>query len=73
MHEGETGFEVLLPDIDTSPTLMDQVVDVPCEWGIDTVFGMVGHSNLGLADALRKAEVDGRLTYIGIRTDARWV
>ena len=28
---------------------------------------MVGHSNLGLADALRKAETDGRLTYIGVR------
>ena len=28
---------------------------------------MVGHSNLGLADALRKAEEDGRLTYVGIR------
>ena len=28
---------------------------------------MVGHSNLGFADALRVAERDGRLTYIGIR------
>jgi thiamine pyrophosphate-dependent acetolactate synthase large subunit-like protein len=28
---------------------------------------MVGHSNLGLADAMRRAEADGRLTYIGIR------
>jgi thiamine pyrophosphate-dependent acetolactate synthase large subunit-like protein len=28
---------------------------------------MVGHSNLGLADALRRAEEDGRLRYIGIR------
>ena len=36
-------------------------------WGVDTVFGMVGHSNLGLADALRRAEEDGRLKYIGIR------
>src|SRR5207237_3508358 len=35
--------------------------------GLDTVFGMVGHSNLGLADALRKAEADGRITYVGIR------
>ena len=48
-------------------SLMDQMVDVLCDWGLDTVFGMVGHSNLGLADALRKAEEDGRLTYIGIR------
>ena len=37
------------------------------EWGLEAVFGMVGHSNLGMADALRKAEADGRLTYVGIR------
>ena len=67
VQERDDGFEVLLPDLDTSPTLMDQVVDVLCDWGIDTVFGMVGHSNLGLADALRRAEADGRITYIGIR------
>ena len=41
---------------------MDQIVDVLRDWGLDTVFGMVGHSNLGLADALRKAEEAGRLT-----------
>ena len=48
-------------------SLMDQLVAVLCDWGLDTVFGMVGHSNLGLADALRKAEEAGRLTYVGIR------
>ena len=31
------------------------------------VFGMVGHSNLGLADAIRRQRGGGRLTYIGIR------
>ena len=36
-------------------------------WGVEHVFGMVGHSNLGLADALRRQEEAGRLTYIGIR------
>ena len=46
---------------------MDQMVDVMTDWGVDTVFGMVGHSNLGLAEAFRKAEVDGRLRYFGIR------
>ncbi len=48
-------------------TLMDQMVNVMTEWGVDTVFGMVGHSNLGFADALRKAENDGRLQYYGVR------
>jgi thiamine pyrophosphate-dependent acetolactate synthase large subunit-like protein len=46
---------------------MDQMVDVMTEWGVDTVFGMVGHSNLGLADAFYQAEKDGRLRYFGIR------
>ena len=36
-------------------------------WGVEHVFGMVGHSNLGLADALRRQEQAGNLTYIGIR------
>ena len=37
------------------------------DWGVRHVFGMVGHSNLGLADALRRREQAGELTYIGIR------
>jgi thiamine pyrophosphate-dependent acetolactate synthase large subunit-like protein len=46
---------------------MDQVVGTLCDWGLDAVFGMVGHSNLGLADAIRRAAEAGRLTYVGIR------
>ncbi len=36
-------------------------------WGVTSVFGMVGHSNLGLADALRLQEQQGRLKYYGVR------
>ena len=36
-------------------------------WGVTTVFGMVGHSNLGLADALRLQEKRQRMSYYGIR------
>ena len=36
-------------------------------WGVRFVFGMVGHSNLGLADALRVQEERGKLSYFGIR------
>src|SRR5207247_208474 len=63
----DDGVYVELPLVEERVSLMDQMVDVLCDWGLDTVFGMVGHSNLGLADALRKAEGDGRLTYVGIR------
>ena len=38
------------------PTVSDQMVDVMTDWGIDTVFGMVGHSNLGFAEALRRLD-----------------
>ena len=37
------------------------------EWGVDTVFGMVGHSNLGVGDAFYNAAQAGKLRYFGIR------
>jgi thiamine pyrophosphate-dependent acetolactate synthase large subunit-like protein/nitrite reductase/ring-hydroxylating ferredoxin subunit len=58
---------VQLPEIPPRVSLMDQMVETLCDWGLDTVFGMVGHSNLGLADALRRADEAGRLRYFGIR------
>ncbi|PZD72681.1 Putative thiamine pyrophosphate-containing protein YdaP [Acaryochloris thomasi RCC1774] len=48
-------------------TVSDVMAETMVNWGITHVFGMVGHSNLGLADALRRQEVQGKLTYIGIR------
>ncbi len=49
------------------PTVSDQMVQVMTDWGVDTVFGMVGHSNLGFADAMRRAEEAGKLRYFGVR------
>ena len=43
------------------------MVETMIDWGVDTVFGMVGHSNLGLADAFYTAAKAGRLRYFGIR------
>ncbi len=48
-------------------TLSDVMVQTMINWGVDTVFGMVGHSNLGMADAIRRNDQDGELKYIGIR------
>ena len=48
-------------------TVSDVMAETMVNWGIRHVFGMVGHSNLGLADALRRQEEAGRLSYIGIR------
>lgn len=63
----DDGLYVQLPAPPDTTTLMDQMVDVMTDWGVDVVFGMVGHSNLGLADAMRRAEEAGRLRYFGIR------
>ncbi|MEL7028134.1 MAG: thiamine pyrophosphate-binding protein, partial [Pseudomonadota bacterium] len=48
-------------------TVSDVMAETMVNWGVTHVFGMVGHSNLGLADALRLQEQKGKLTYIGIR------
>lgn len=48
-------------------TISDVMVETMVNWGVDTVFGMVGHSNLGLADAMRRQENKGKLQFIGIR------
>jgi thiamine pyrophosphate-dependent acetolactate synthase large subunit-like protein/nitrite reductase/ring-hydroxylating ferredoxin subunit len=48
-------------------TVSDVLVETMTNWGVDTVFGMVGHSNLGLAEAMHRAETAGKLRYFGIR------
>ncbi len=48
-------------------TVSDVMVETMVAWGITHVFGMVGHSNLGFADAMRRQEEAGNLTFIGIR------
>jgi len=48
-------------------TVSDQMVEVMTDWGVEVVFGMVGHSNLGFADAMHQAEKAGKLRYYGIR------
>ena len=64
----EDGVYVELPRRrDDVRTISDSIVETLVAWGITHVFGMVGHSNLGLADGLRRAELRGDITYIGIR------
>lgn len=48
-------------------TIADVMAETMTNWGVTSVFGMVGHSNLGLADALRVQEAEGKLSYYGIR------
>jgi len=62
------GVYVALPVETPRPrSVSDVLVETMINWGVTHVFGMVGHSNLGFADAMRVAEERGDLTYIGIR------
>ncbi len=64
----EDGIYVgLAPDPAHVATVSDAMVQTMVDWGVRHVFGMVGHSNLGLADAIRRQQEAGNLTYIGIR------
>ena len=58
------GVEALPP---RERTIADVMAETMTNWGVTSVFGMVGHSNLGLADALRVQEAEGKLNYYGIR------
>ncbi len=58
------GLPTEVPRVDT---VTDVMAETMTNWGVGTVFGMVGHSNLGLADALRLQEEKGRLKYYGVR------
>ena len=68
VEERGDGTYVELPAVPERPrTVSDVLVETLVAWGVDTVFGMVGHSNLGFAEALRRAEERGELRYVGIR------
>ena len=62
------GVYVQLPEPESHVrTVTDVMAETLTSWGVTSYFGMVGHSNLGLADALRRQEQAGRLRYYGIR------
>lgn len=48
-------------------TISDIMVETMVNWKVTKVFGMVGHSNLGFADAMRRQEEKGNLNFYGIR------
>ena len=66
-EEGDAIFVGLEEEPKHETTVSDIMVETMVNWGVDTVFGMVGHSNLGFADAMRRKEEKGELNYIGIR------
>ena len=66
IRDGEI-FVGLEPEPEHTRTVSDAMVETMVNWGVKRVFGMVGHSNLGLAEAIRRRTLDGGMHYIGIR------
>ncbi len=64
----EDGIYVCVPEEpEHARTVSDVMMETLVAWGVKHVWGMVGHSNLGLAEAVRQQERAGRLHYYGIR------
>ncbi len=68
VEEKEDGIYLKLsPPQKSTWTVSHVIAETIVNWGITHVFGMVGHSNLGMAEAFRIQEEKGKLKYIGIR------
>jgi thiamine pyrophosphate-dependent acetolactate synthase large subunit-like protein/nitrite reductase/ring-hydroxylating ferredoxin subunit len=64
----EDGIYVGFPEDDPHErTVSDVIAETLVNWGVRQVWGIVGHSNLGLADALRREAAGGNLDYYGVR------
>ncbi len=66
VRDGEV-FVGLEPEPPHQRTVTDAMAETMVNWGVKRVFGMIGHSNLGLADAIRRRVADGEMAYVGIR------
>ncbi len=68
VEEREDGIYVAVEAPPKAPrTNADVMAETLVNWGVKHVWGMVGHSNLGMADALRRREEAGELSFYGIR------
>ncbi len=64
----DDGIYVELPlRLERDRTVSDVVVETLANWDVRWVFGMVGHSNLNVAEAIRLQQEAGSMRYIGIR------
>ena len=66
-EEGDTIFVGVQEESAHEKTVSDIMVETMVNWGVTNVFGMVGHSNLGFADAMKRQEEKGNLNFYGIR------
>lgn len=64
---GDEIFIGIEPEPPHERTATDVMAETMVNWGVKRVFGMVGHSNLGLSDAIRLRALDGEISFVGIR------
>jgi len=68
VEERDDGIFIKVTPPDKSAWTVSHVIaETLVNWGVKHVFGMVGHSNLGMAEAFRVQEEKGNIKYIGIR------
>jgi pyruvate oxidase len=68
VEEREDGVYVGFPvETDRDRTVSDVIAETLVNWGVKQVWGIVGHSNLGLAEALRTQSEREALSYYGVR------
>ncbi len=66
-EENEAIFVGVPEEEEHENTVSDIMAETMVNWGVTKVFGMVGHSNLGFADAMKRQEQKGKLNFYGIR------
>ncbi|WP_299323999.1 thiamine pyrophosphate-dependent enzyme [uncultured Maribacter sp.] len=66
-EEGDEIFVGIEEEEKHAETISDVMIETMINWGVDTGFGMVGHSNLGVADAMMRQEEKGNFKFFGIR------
>jgi thiamine pyrophosphate-dependent acetolactate synthase large subunit-like protein/nitrite reductase/ring-hydroxylating ferredoxin subunit len=66
-EEGSEIFVAINEEDAHQDTISDVMIETMVNWGVNTGFGMVGHSNLGVANAMMRQEELGKFQFFGIR------
>lgn len=63
-------FVGIRPEPARTRSVTDVMVRTMTNWGVQSVFGMVGHSNHGRSDSIRLSGIGKKLKYCGIRHES---
>ena len=60
-------YAALTAEEEHKTSITDIMAETMVNWGVKDIFGLVGHSCLGLADAVRRQEKKGKLRFFTVR------